>query len=302
MEIVLGDTPSVNIKLLEEKLNDAKSRIGKLPNWEVVKYGNPLFKLKSKNITFGYLKLFEIIKKYNLIPDSSEINYFDACSFPGTFIFCVLKIASQVKTKVNWKAISLISDTKNHLDDLYSLYKDYPDNWLMNYSNNGDITQLKNIKDIISRTEKVDLFTGDFGFDIGDNYAKQEELSLMGLRSQIKLGLGMLNIGGNMIIKSFTLFKEKSQLYISWMIQCFEKTYAYKPYTSSDSNSEIYIIGLNFTGKVELSKIKKLDLSFPISVFVKNQIHRIKYYETCLLEKKHIIYPISDTAWLNKFN
>ena len=39
--------------------------------------------------------------------------------------------------------MSLISDTS--LGDLYNLYRDYPERWVMNENNNGDITDLKNI-------------------------------------------------------------------------------------------------------------------------------------------------------------
>ena len=171
----------------------------------------------------------------------------------------------------------------------------------MNENNNGDITDLKNIRNVIERIGKVDLYTGDFGFEVGEDYNKQEENSLIGLRSQIKLGLGLMKKGGSMIIKCFTLFNPKSQLYVSWMYECFEKTYAYKPYTSNDSNSEIYIVGINFIKKVELGKVRRIDLTYVMNVFGRNQIHRINYYEKCLLEKKDIIYPISDKQWLTKF-
>ena len=65
MEIVIGSTPNVCIEGLENELNKVKDRINNIYDWSDIRYNNPLTKLKSKNITFGYLKLFEIIKNMN---------------------------------------------------------------------------------------------------------------------------------------------------------------------------------------------------------------------------------------------
>ena len=58
--------------------------------------------------------------------------------------------------------------------------------------------------------------------------------------------LGVLAIGGNFILKAFTLFEHPTVGALYLMGCLFEQVHVYKPATSKPGNSETYIIGKHF--------------------------------------------------------
>jgi methyl coenzyme M reductase subunit D len=182
-----------------------------------------------------------------LIPKTGKFVYFDNASFPGSFIIAV---NHYVKTQTNiqdfkWYGSSIINC--EDFGDEFELMKNYPTNWLMNPKNNGDITDINNIKDIqrqlvINGDRIVDFYSCDLGKGCGDNYNDQETIHFNTSICQILCGLNVLKKNGNMIIKHYTIFEPFTVSYLSLLTMLFDEMYITKPITSKRTNSEIYIV------------------------------------------------------------
>jgi 23S rRNA U2552 (ribose-2'-O)-methylase RlmE/FtsJ len=216
--------------------------------------------VNASNVTIAWLKGYEIISTFNLVSTNNNFVYFDNASFPGSFILAMnhymKTIKNNTKKKIKWYASSLLTNTDiNHapLEDSYGLYKNYPDNWLMNSHNNGDISNIENIKDFQLQMEQkegdvhsVDLYTCDLGMDVSNDYNNQELLHSYLNICQIFCGLSVLKHGGNLVVKHYTLFEPLTIKYLILLSQLFEKMYITKPLTSKRTNSEVYIVCKDF--------------------------------------------------------
>jgi cap2 methyltransferase len=209
-------------------------------------------KINTYNLTNAWLKGYEIIDFYKLIPidydNQTPFVYFDNASFPGSFIIAVnhyVKTQTHIKD-FKWHGASLINE--KNLGDDFHLRKNYPKNWLMNECNNGDITNMANIinfqKQLSTPDDKrtVNLYSCDLGLDWGVDYNNQESIHFEANICQILCGLLTLKNNGSMFIKHFTLFEPFTLSYVSLLTVLFEEVYISKPLTSKRTNSELYIV------------------------------------------------------------
>jgi len=205
------------------------------------------------NITNAWMKAHELIDHFDLIPKGKKDEafvHFDNASFPGSFILAAHHHCTSYNTKYKWFASSLANDTaevKDHLEDKYDLRKNYHDNWLMSETNDGDVTNPENLLDFQKKMPLVDLYTSDLGFDVSQDYNAQEKLHLTAHYGQMLSGLMVLKPGGNFVAKQFTFFQEANLCNIAILTQFFEEVYIAKPTTSKTDNSEIYLVGKNFS-------------------------------------------------------
>jgi hypothetical protein len=222
---------------------------------------------RNYNITNAWIKAYEII--YDL--DAADyfngpLVHFDNAAFPGSFILAIHHYFNTIgDCNCRWFASSLATDTdevSGHLDDSYDLHALYPDQWLMSEKNNGDLTNPANLLDFKARLPPVDLYTGDLGFDVSDDYNAQERLHMSAHFGQMLGGLLVMKPGGIMILKQFTFFEDATISNLAVMTQYFESVHVYKPASSKMDNSEIYVVGKNFlnfdNGKLISVMLEKL--------------------------------------------
>ena len=178
-----------------------------------------------------------------------------------SFIFATNHYLKQYFPNIEhkWYGSSLTTEFEEkmegeHLGDEYGLRKLYSSNWLMDSSNNGDVTNLdviQNIKDKIMKytnNEGVDLYTSDISAGIIENRELNEAILNAG---QIVCGLMTLKKGGNMITKQFTFFLKYTRSIMGILIKNFDIVKIIKPQTSRPANSEIYLLCKNYKGKVK---------------------------------------------------
>lgn len=223
------------------------------------------------NVSNAWLKCYEILCYYNLLPETINVDggftsdvghkldnqfvHFDNAAFPGSFVLATHHLVCTQRTwhkSYIWKASSLLNaneSNNNPLEDKYGLYTNYPDHWLMNQHNNGDVLQEPNQIDFCKRLGgQVDLYTSDLGFDVSSDFNNQELLQLPANIGQILTGLLTLKIGGSFITKQYTTFEPItiSVMYLASFF--FDEFYLCKPYTSRSANSETYLVGKGFKG------------------------------------------------------
>jgi hypothetical protein len=213
-------------------------------------------KINTKNITNAWLKCYELLYTFDLIPVTDKLVYFDNAAFPGSFILATHHLVNTLyKIKsFEWYASSLLPEDKSvekyiPLADTYSLYENYPDRWLMHKNNNGDLSNPDNVSDfqrqlLEKEGEKhaVNLYTCDLGIDVSNNYNNQEILHFHLNISQIVCGLRVLKRDGHMVIKHYTIFEPFTISYIALLPMLFKEVYITKPISSKRTNSEIYIV------------------------------------------------------------
>jgi hypothetical protein len=226
---------------------------------------------QSKNFTNAWLKCWEMIHFYKLIPTNHSNDYTVFCNaeFPGAFIFA---INHYIKTKTtnknyNWFANSLWPGTNEKSDilgDSFGLYKRYRDHWLMNGQDaSGDVTDRDMIRMMTKRLgKKVDLYTSDIGIDIPfDKTNEQESLEAHLNLGQVICALRTLKEGGNMVCKTFLFFKPMTLSLLYLLAGVFKEFSVSKPMTSRPGNSEIYLVGKGYKENVKVTE-KLEDLLF----------------------------------------
>ena len=257
-----------SLEIIKKDLNNVKSKLDE-------EFKNPLFEkywhncdpfknekkiiakiIGQKYITNAWLKCFEIIEYYNLIPNKIENEkfiHFDNAAFPGSFIlstFHYINTKTNYGDKYQWYGNSLIQPNELNskpLEDKFNLYKNYKQNWLMNENNNGDVLIENNQLEFRSKIGgTIDLYTSDLGFDVSNNYNEQELIHSPANVGQILSGLITLKKGGCFITKQYTTY-EPITISIMYMASTFfNEFYLCKPKTSREANSETYLVGKGF--------------------------------------------------------
>jgi cap2 methyltransferase len=205
-----------------------------------------------KTMTNAWLKCWELIHEYQLIPRDHSLEWTVFCNaeLPGAFIFAIDHYI-QTKTKsprYTWFANSLFPTHGDILGDEFGLYKRHRDHWLMDESNGGSVTDLAMIHIIKDRLEgKVDLYTSDIGIGLTqDTFNQQEELEAPLHLGQVICALNTLKEGGHMVCKMFMFFHPFSMSLLYLLMDVFEELYISKPTTSRPGNSEVYLVGKGY--------------------------------------------------------
>ena len=227
--------------------------------------------------TVAWLKYMEIlqieaVKNYILGLNMNVLNVFCNAEFPGSGLSAINHFIRMNNRQMNWLISSYYpqpgeeSSISNALSDKYGLVRNYPQNVIVGpiieYQsaegttvtrwNNGDLTNpiIPDIlSDIVNSTiGKVNLYTSDGGFNIGNNYNEQEILSIPLKYGEARTGVLTLAKEGVMILKIFTFFTPFMKSLLYCLAESFEDWMIVKPMTSSPINSEAYFVGINFKG------------------------------------------------------
>ena len=192
---------------------------------------------KKQVISRSYFKLYEMLYHEPIII-SENLNCFFICEAPGGFIECVNDIRRKKNLRTNYLSVSKNNDIRydRYLDENKLMYADI-------------LTDQENIiKNVICRfPEKLDLITGDGGFDI-KLFNAQEILSQKLILSEIYLALNTQKIGGTFVIKFFDMFTHNSIIFYLILCKCYKSVKITKPCSSRNCNSERYIVCETFIG------------------------------------------------------
>lgn len=215
------------------------------------------------NVSNAWLKCYEILNYYEILPEQlrdNEYVHFDNAAFPGSFIISTHHLISTTKQwhdKYKWYGSSLYTPNRSNrmpLEDMYSLYKNYTNNWLMDEKNDGDVLSYNNQRDFADKIGgEVDLYTSDLGFDVSNDYNNQELLQLPANIGQILSGVLTLKENGCFITKQYMTFEMTTVSVMFALSQMFDEFYLCKPFTSREANSETYLVGKGFKGNITFS-------------------------------------------------
>ena len=269
----------------------------------------------------AFLKLWEMIIYFDLIPNSESFVSAHLAEGPGSFIQATIlfrdMLAKLKKIKTSSKdkyfAVTLHSDNEHLLmeKEFINYYgKEKPKrlhildtvnkkelkiqkggNRLGNITD-GDITNLHTInlfggsqKGGDGFSEEADLITADGGFDWKkENLQEQEAYRL--IFGQMLTALKTQKSGGHFVLKIFETYTRNTIKILELLRLFYSEVYICKPFTSRISNSEKYIVCKKFNKKSFTVPISK-KLEEMVSVMNKNsQFNIIEIFSDFKLDNK----------------
>lgn len=228
-------------------------------------------KLPHPTVSNGFIKLWECLSTFNLIPSSKtnkKFRVFHICEAPGQMILACKYFTEQKRkniTDYEWIANSLNPFNYENkmkygkvVSDDYGLINSYPKKWLWGSDNTGDVTRVKNIKwyrkYIRENMHDLNLIVGDGGLGTGNDTLLLQKLDL----AQVIMVIACSIKGGSCIIKHFTPYitnhpetLEATGFFISFLYLyyvAFEEVSLFKPYSSNPDSGEFYVVGKGFNG------------------------------------------------------
>ncbi|MHB1954232.1 MAG: RlmE/FtsJ family methyltransferase [Sulfobacillus sp.] len=223
-------------------------------------------------INRAYFKMHEILTKFDLARREEPMRFLQLAEAPGGFIQAIVSYRHKhfpgVQENDSYEAISLRTkpgegpdwSNKNLAKFLESMKhpvdatREPPS--ILNYGadGTGDITSLKNVKDLINRhAGKIDLITADGAMDVGGHYSLQEMINAKLVFAEILTTLACQAPNGSAVIKIFDV----DYLITFQMIELLRSNYAdvgiFKPDSSRVLNSEKYVVCRGFSGAGVLS-------------------------------------------------
>lgn len=253
-------------KSLSNYLNKIKCEIDKQPlEWDKYKkYTNPYEYIhtiipnskqsvsKCKPLSRSYFKMIEISKMMNLHDDliKYDCKTFHLAEGPGGFIEAIIEICGPQYNNIHY-GMTLINDEDQSIPG-WRKSKQF-----LNKNPNviiekgadgtGNLMNPENLNYCFKKYKgKMDLITGDGGFDFSIDFNQQETVSSKLVFSQIAYAIAMQKYMGSFVIKFFDTFTQVSidLLYILTML--YDEVYFVKPCTSRYANSEKYIVCKGF--------------------------------------------------------
>ena len=225
-----------------------------------IKYFN-----SDRIISRAFYKLWELIMMFPLIDDKAKnITSIHIAEAPGSFAQSVIyyrnKFFNSTDTKGDTYIATSIQPQKKSSEYVPSFNHDLTNNkqfkhW---FYKDSDLTKLDIIDKFVSdnKNNKADFITADGGFNWKDENFQEQEAYLL-LLSEIYCALKVQKKGGSFVIKFFETFTDLTVKMIQILRQFYENVIITKPLLSRPSNSERYIICLNFNSK-EVNELDKI--------------------------------------------
>lgn len=212
------------------------------------------------SMTNAWLKCWEMIHVFELLPQSGHSLVFCNAELPGAFLFAIHHFMNtKSRGTYDWMANSLYPSDGAILGDQFGLYSRYPKKWCMTSDgvHNGDVTSMDTIERLKQMTrQQVDLYTSDIGIEMThETFDKQEEIEAPLHLGQIICGLQTLKEGGHLVCKTFMFFSPFSMSLLYLTSLCFKEFFIYKPETSRPGNSEVYWIGKAYLRNEEIIEL-----------------------------------------------
>jgi hypothetical protein len=209
-------------------------------------------------VSNAWLKHHELYSEYGLITPENNMIFFNA-ELPGSGISMWNHNAKTMYPGrvMDWRASSLLADSKHAFGDYYGLFKLHRDKWLMGVDSrgvdrgNGDTMSVETLNQFSREMKKLGgatTYNHDAGISVDDDYNNQESAN-----AQLHLGCALaafmtLRVGGSFVAKQYTFFETFTWNLILIYSTLFDQFYICKPLSSRPTNSEIYLVGKGFRG------------------------------------------------------
>lgn len=211
---------------------------------------------KKKPLSRSYFKMIELIYFFKILDkvnNENAITTFHLAEGPGGFIEAILD--SRNNKNDTYYGMSILDDVNDQNIPGWKKSKQFlQDNPNVSIEigidGTGDILSLANLqycKEMYGN--KMDIITGDGGFDFSIDFNNQEHSIGKLLFAQVIYAVIMQKKGGSFILKMFDCFMQHTLDILAILSSFYEKVYITKPQTSRYANSEKYIVCKGFIGQ-----------------------------------------------------
>ena len=242
---------------------------------------------KPNILSRAFYKLWELFFMFNLI-DTENPNFISAhlAEGPGSFIQATMFYRDKFTKKGLSKndkffAVTLhTEDIQKHVPKLeesfinyykkenpvrFNMHKTFSkeESRMSKLKDNGDLTNPKTIKLFGGNftKDKAQFITADGGFDWDDENIQEQEATKL-IIAQIITALKIQAKGGNFICKIYESFTNITSKLICALASFYKNIYITKPLMSRSSNSEKYIVCMDFNDhkdkEVNIGKLEKI--------------------------------------------
>lgn len=211
----------------------------------------------TKILDRAFFKIWELYSMYDLISKKNNFVSAHIAEAPGSFVQATIlyrEMYTKYSKNDNYHGISLHADSKDvpiFIDNFKKIYENEKPLRLHLYktenkeNKNGDITNPKIITQFVKQVDKADLVTADGGFPWkNENMQEQEYIRLF--IGEVLTSLKILKKGGNFVCKIYETYTYTMIKIIRLLSEMYEKVILVKPLTSRISNSEKYIVCINY--------------------------------------------------------
>lgn len=220
---------------------------------------------KYKPLSRSYFKMVEITNFFRLldITDSSikfadaPITSFHLAEGPGGFIEALLNMRDNKEDR--YIGITILDDVYDPNIPAWKksefFLKENPNVFIETGADKtGDILSIANFKYCIDKYgSKMDIITGDGGFDFSIDFNSQEINISRLLFAQVAYAICLQKHKGSFVLKIFDCFMQHTLDILAILSSFYEKVYITKPQTSRYANSEKYIVCKGFLFKSSLT-------------------------------------------------
>ena len=205
-------------------------------------------KYTKYKVTKEWLSFQEILSEFNILNENiKNIFTFHLNEAPGYFIksLCYdLERKNKCIKCFEWNAQTLHPSIDNMFSNDYNLLTKFQNRWKFGVTEDGDITNIENLKSYKNICKKIKLLTADGGEKNISN-----EISLNQLKfSEFVFMFHNLPKTGNFVIRLYLPFEDRlfiDMVYL--MYKNFKSIYFYKPLENLFSG-EFYLVCLNYKG------------------------------------------------------
>jgi len=209
------------------------------------------FNIKSPTphiLNRSFYKLWELMFYFDVI-NTSEKKFTSTHigETSGGFLQATMffrNMFSKFSKNDKYNAISHVKSNPNTINEKFINYYKKKNNII--YHGTSDLTSIETINSFEKSVKNnIDFITADGGFEcINENTQEQESLKL--ILAEILMAIKIQKKGGNFICKFFETFTYSSVRLISILSQLYKNVFIIKPLMSRPSNSEKYVVCINF--------------------------------------------------------
>ena len=253
-------------KTLAKYLNKIKEQIDKhSEDWDNIKkhtnpyeyihtcYPNskhPISKLKP--LSRAFFKFVEIANIFDIFSQySRSIQSFHLAEGPGGFIEAIQSM--RMNNDDTYYGMTLLDNTNANIPGWRKseIFLEKHPNVIIETGEDGtgNLYNPVNFNYCMQQYgNKMDIITGDGGFDFSIDFNQQEVLATKLLFAQVSFAIAMQKQNGHFVLKIFDIFTKATIDIIYWLSTLYKQVYIIKPCTSRLANSEKYIICKYFKG------------------------------------------------------
>ncbi|XP_075226562.1 cap-specific mRNA (nucleoside-2'-O-)-methyltransferase 2-like isoform X2 [Lycorma delicatula] len=219
--------------------------------------------IKPDMLTQAWLKFYEIVasKIFDLIPTQAKENKFlnsvHLCEAPGAFITSLNHYLQLNYPDVKWDWLASTLNPHHEQNTLSCMINDDRliyntlHKWNFGDDATGDLFNKKNMEFLVESTketfnDEVLLVTADGSIDCQSSPGEQESMVCPLLYAEVITAVHILKPEGSFLIKMFTLLECETVCLLYLLCKLFHQVKVFKPVTSKEGNSEVYVVCLRF--------------------------------------------------------